>query len=119
MNWMNVITIALVLIFLWMRFAPGDDVSGIDMTNAVILDVRTPTEFAEGHVNGAINIPVQSLQQESLETIATKERPIVVYCRSGARASSARQTLTSWGYKNVFNLKTQAGVESALQKRKQ
>lgn len=116
MNWMNVITISLVLIFLWMRFAPGDDVSGVDIKNAVILDVRTPAEFATGHVEGAINIPVQSLQRESIETIAAKDRPIIVYCRSGARASSALQMLKNWGYISVFNLKTQSGVESALSK---
>jgi rhodanese-related sulfurtransferase len=64
---------------------------------ALLLDVRTPEEFREGHIAGAKNIPVQQLAQR-LDELGPKSRPIVVYCRSGARSSAAAQFLKNQGY---------------------
>ena len=114
MNWGTVIFIVAVIGFVWMRFGSNPDLSGVELSSAIVLDVRSPSEFSSGHVTGAINIPVQSLQKDSIEAIVKKERPILVYCRSGARASAAVQTLKGWGFTNVYNLRTQSGVESVL-----
>lgn len=70
---------------------------------ATLVDVRTPGEFAEGHVDGAINVPVQDLEQRMAE-LGPKDKPIVVYCRSGVRSRSAARTLTNAGYVAVHNL---------------
>lgn len=70
---------------------------------ARLVDVRTPEEFATGHIPRAINIPVQDLERRIGE-LAEKDRPIVVYCRSGARSSSAAKMLTSAGYAEVRDL---------------
>ena len=86
----------------------------LNVQNAVILDVRTPREFSSGHVEGAINIPVQSLQKDSIETIVQKEQPILVYCRSGVRSKKVVFTLQSWGYTHVYNLRTKSKVEHLL-----
>lgn len=64
---------------------------------ALLLDVRTPTEFTEGHVEGALNIPVQELPAK-LASVGPKERPIVVYCKSGGRSATAAKILTGAGY---------------------
>ena len=117
MSWGNIAIGIVLAVFIWTRFGPGPDLSEIDVHSAIILDVRSPSEFSSGHAKGAINIPVQALQKDSLEAIAQKEQPILVYCRSGARASSATQILKDWGFTQVFNLRTQSGVESALNKR--
>ena len=114
MNWGTIVAIAVLIVFVWMRFGPAPDLTGVDLSSAIILDVRSPGEFSSGHVEGAINIPVSSLQKDSMETIAKKEQPILLYCRSGARASAAAQTLKGWGFTQVYNLRTQSGVESAL-----
>ena len=74
----------------------------------VILDVRTPEEFAGGHVDGAVNIPVDELDAklEEVESLTggDKNKPLIVYCRSGARAGRAKKKLLRSGYTQVTNL---------------
>lgn len=69
---------------------------------ATLLDVRTPEEFAAGHANGAINIPVQVLASRLSEI--PKDREVVVYCHSGRRSGQAAEILTNAGYR-VYDLK--------------
>ncbi|WP_232598517.1 rhodanese-like domain-containing protein [Photobacterium carnosum] len=68
----------------------------------VIIDVRTPTEFSQGHLTSAINIPYQDIA-----TIVTaykdKDQPILLYCKSGRRAEIAATTLQERGYTAVYN----------------
>lgn len=60
-----------------------------------LLDVRTPEEYAEGHIAGAVNIPVQALEARLDEVPA--DVPVVVYCKSGRRAGIAAQLLRARG----------------------
>lgn len=70
-----------------------------------LLDVRTPQEYAEGHIDGALNINVQSDDfRQMAEKELSKESTILVYCRSGRRSMDAAEILTELGYK-VVNLK--------------
>ena len=70
-----------------------------------LLDVRTPLEYAEGHIAGALNINVQSDDfQQVAEKELSKDSTILVYCRSGRRSMNAAEILTKLGYK-VVNLK--------------
>lgn len=70
-----------------------------------LLDVRTPQEYAEGHIDGALNINVQSDDfQRMVEQELSKDSTILVYCRSGRRSMDAAEILTKLGYK-VVNLK--------------
>lgn len=64
---------------------------------ALLLDVRTPAEFREGHVPHALNVPVQELPVR-LGEVGPKTRPVVVYCRSGGRSAAASQILRGAGY---------------------
>ena len=70
-------------------------------SSVVLLDVRTPGEFASstGHLAGAMLIPVQELEQRAAELEPLKDRPILVYCRSGSRSSRAIGMLADKGYK--------------------
>lgn len=70
-----------------------------------LVDVRTPEEFAAGHIKGARNIDVQSADFESRakEEISTK-KPVAVYCRSGKRSQRAAETLSKMGYKVIYNM---------------
>jgi phage shock protein E len=70
---------------------------------AILLDVRTPAEFAEAHLPDARNIPVQELGQRLTE-LGARHRPIVVYCRSGARSATAARLLSERGFGNVHDL---------------
>jgi rhodanese-related sulfurtransferase len=71
----------------------------------VILDVRSPEEYAEGHIPGAINVPYDQIAAnlDSLESYMTAE--IVVYCRTGRRAGVAENALREAGFTQVADLK--------------
>ncbi len=71
-------------------------------TPHILLDVRTPAEFAEGHIPGAVNIPVDSLHSRLSEV--PSDLPVVVYCRSGNRSATAAQILDRAGYDSVYDL---------------
>ena len=70
-------------------------------TDYVILDVRTPEEYAAGHIPGAINVPNESIGTEEIPTLPVKDRLILVYCRSGRRSKEAAEKLVFLGYTNV------------------
>lgn len=72
--------------------------------NALLLDVRTPEEYAQGHVPGAVNIPYDEVADRLDELEGGKERAIVVYCESGKRAGRAESTLAAQGYTNLHHL---------------
>jgi rhodanese-related sulfurtransferase len=68
----------------------------------LLLDVRTPEEFASGHIPGAVNISVDALASR-LSELPTNQ-PIVVYCRSGNRSVTASQILAEAGYTSIYDL---------------
>lgn len=71
---------------------------------AILLDVRSPKEYSEGHLRGAILIPEYEIKSKILKMVPNKEKEIVVYCKSGARGKSAVQSLKILGYKKVYNI---------------
>lgn len=75
---------------------PKVDIGQKIKEGAVIVDVRTPGEFREGHVQGAINIPLDTLQGQLKKL--DKGKVIITCCRSGARSGAAADLLTRSGY---------------------
>jgi rhodanese-related sulfurtransferase len=69
---------------------------------AVILDVRSKSEYDGGHIKNSINIPVDQLQK-NLSKLKDKNKPIITCCASGMRSASAKSILQNNGYKNVHN----------------
>ena len=67
----------------------------------IILDVRTPAEFAQGHIPNAINIPNETIGTEEIPQLPNKKQVIFVYCRSGNRSKQAAEKLVQLGYTNV------------------
>ena len=86
------------------RIQPSQYMSEYVEPNAshLLLDVRTPQEFASGNIAGAANIPLQVLPQQMRDI--PRDRPIIIYCRSGNRSRTAVQTLASAGYNDVYDL---------------
>ena len=70
---------------------------------AVLLDVRTPQEYREGHIPGSQNMPLQQLDKVE-EVTENKDTVLYVYCRSGARSRQAVSLLKHMGYTNVHNI---------------
>jgi rhodanese-related sulfurtransferase len=85
---------------------PADLVEVVESTDAVVVDVRTPEEFAAGHIDGAINIdisdPTFGQQIEALPTDAT----YVVYCRSGNRSAQAAKVMAEAGLTDVYDVQS-------------
>ena len=70
----------------------------------VVLDVRTPGEYTEGHIPGAINIPHDQLAKRVEELANARDSDVVVYCRAGPRATEAIGVLQKQGFKRVYHL---------------
>ncbi|MEN9372768.1 MAG: hypothetical protein RIR79_320 [Pseudomonadota bacterium] len=71
--------------------------------NTLLIDVRSPEEFASGYVKGAINVPLPIFPLRFQEVAPDTTQQIVVYCRSGARSGMAQQFLNERRYANVIN----------------
>lgn len=70
---------------------------------AKLIDVRSPGEYAMGHIPGSINVPVSELGARAKD-LGAKDQPKVVYCASGTRSALARSVLKGQGFQQVFNL---------------
>lgn len=104
----NVTIAAAVALVAFMLFKRRGDVTPRDAhalvrSGACLLDVRSASEFASGHLDGALNIPVSSIG-ERLAEIGPKDRSVVVYCASGARSAMAARMLKASGFAKVKNL---------------
>ena len=76
----------------------------------VIIDVRTPQEFAAGHVEGAINIEHGNIAQQITKAGVTKDDTVLLYCQSGRRSGIALDTLKGLGFSKAENV---GGIEQA------
>lgn len=79
---------------------------------AIIIDVRTPAEFGEARIAGAVNIPVEKLRH-NLHRFNGKQQPIIVTCTDGSKSWYAKNLLDANGYRKVYN----AGNWQKLQRR--
>ena len=83
-----------------------DGQSALDMmnneTNYIIIDVRTESEYQQGHIKNAINIPNESIDESVSEILTDKDQLLLVYCRSGNRSKQASEKLAKLGYSNIY-----------------
>ncbi|MCB0569221.1 MAG: rhodanese-like domain-containing protein [Phaeodactylibacter sp.] len=71
-----------------------------------LVDVRTPQEFSDGHIKGAVNINFYDDNfTQQLEQALDKSQPVMIYCRSGKRSGKAAQRMASLGFQEVYDLK--------------
>lgn len=70
---------------------------------AVLLDVRTPGEYSEGHIENSVNLPVQEIDRAG-ERLPDKNTALFVYCHSGVRSAHAARLLKKMGYTNVNDI---------------
>lgn len=94
--------------------SPASTLTKEDLKNAFLVDVRSPAEFAEGSVPGAVNIPLDQVAAR-LKEFRNKEK-VVVFCRSGSRSARAKEILESHGIKNVINGGSWTQVNNVLKK---
>ncbi|MCA1949737.1 MAG: rhodanese-like domain-containing protein [Treponema sp.] len=70
---------------------------------ALVIDVRTPEEFNSGHLDMAINIPLDTIEKRIAAIVPNKASPLVLYCRSGNRSGQAYNILKSLGYTRIHS----------------
>jgi len=88
---------------------PQEPFRGITQEEAVtmmegdctVIDVRTPSEYAQGHIPNAINLPVETIEETAPKELPDKERLLLLYCRTGVRSKQAAGILAKLGYTNV------------------
>lgn len=71
---------------------------------AVLVDVRSPQEYREGHLEGAMLIPEYELISKHSKSFKSKDETIILYCSNGLRSKKAQRKLEKLGYTNVYNL---------------
>lgn len=76
----------------------------IQEPGVVVLDVRTPSEFAQGHISGAMNIDVEAASFNSEIAKLDKTKTYAVYCHSGRRSAIATTAMAGAGFEHIFNL---------------
>jgi phage shock protein E len=81
----------------------GGDARSMVAEGAMLVDVRSPAEFAGGHIDGAKNIPIQELSRR-MDELGDKDGEIVVYCQSGGRSAMAKRLLESNGFTKVHDM---------------
>ena len=74
-----------------------------NIPNAILLDVRTKEEYDEGHIPGAVNIPVEEFGNIE-ERIPNRKAPVYIYCKWGSRSKTAAQIMNKLGYTNVRSI---------------
>lgn len=77
------------------------DFAALMAKGAKVIDVRTPGEFASGHVKGAVNVPLDQIGKKAVSL--KKNETYILCCRSGMRSASATQQLKSMGFTSVYN----------------
>jgi rhodanese-related sulfurtransferase len=80
---------------------PKVDLNELMASGAVVVDVRTPAEYKDGHVKGSINLPLQTLNA-NLNKLK-KDQVIITCCRSGSRSGMAKRMLKTKGFEQVHN----------------
>ena len=107
--------IGILMLLLWNIF--GNSVSGVqELTpmeatrkmnheKAIILDVRSEKDFAEGHILNAMNIPFEKLHEQNKELTKQKDRPLILCCRMGTDSVRAARLLKQQGIEKLYCLK--------------
>ena len=110
------ITISFLLVIFLIGCSKTDDNKGFTNVSAekahemiktkdlVLLDVRTLSEYKQAHIEGTVIIPVQTLQAGYDKIIDSKDKPVLIYCRSGNRSVTASNILLEKGFKDVYNM---------------
>ena len=112
-NWMLVLALIVILALLARTYVgPGvskgigamEAVALINHNNALVVDVRTESEFQNGHILNAMHIPLGMFESKMQDLDAYKDRPIIASCQSGNRSGRALSLLKKRGFSKIYNL---------------
>lgn len=81
---------------------------------ALVIDVRSPGEFSSGHLDKAINIPLDQIETVIPQRVKDKNQVLLLHCASGMRSGVAQRKLKTMGYMNAFNLGSYSRAEGIV-----
>ena len=112
-NWMLIAVAVSSGFFLLLPVVQGATATGISPTEAVqfmnrekavVIDVCNPDEFAQSHIKGAANVPLEELEARLDKTVKNKNTPVIMVCAAGARSQRAQVIAQKLGYEKVHSL---------------
>jgi rhodanese-related sulfurtransferase len=92
------------------NLTPTEAVLLMNRSNAVVVDVREATEYAQGHIADAKHIPLAQLGERLKELTKYKEKPVLLHCQGGVRSAKACDLLAKQGFTKLYNL--QGGINA-------
>jgi phage shock protein E len=108
MNWTTILVPLAVLVVLFLLTRRSQislkDAQAHLKSGALVIDVRTPAEFNQGHLPGAINLPLDGIEASLPRRVQDKSQVLLLHCQSGMRSATAGKKLNALGYANAFNL---------------
>jgi len=89
------------------KYQPATPINAVTLMNqgATVIDVRDSAEYAKGHIEGSLGIPLDKLDKQLEQLTADKDKPIIVACNMGSRSPTACKKLAQQGFKDVYTLK--------------
>ena len=106
-NLIYLLPILIIVVFLILKqrgVASADQVNSALQKGAKIIDVRSAEEYASGHLEKAVNIPVGELETRISQCVTNKEQPLLLHCASGVRSGHGKRILQKLGYSQVLNV---------------
>ena len=108
MSWTTVLVVAaIVVVFVLLKRSgqvSAKDAAAYVKSGAAVIDVRSPGEFAGGHLPGAVNIPLGEIEGAIERRVKDKNQVILLHCQSGMRSGIAAKKLKAIGYTHAYNL---------------
>ncbi len=98
-----ILLMALFFIAKQRSFASAEEIQSALQSGARVIDVRSPEEYASGHLSKAINIPLDQLENRIGQVVTNKEQPLLLHCASGIRSGHGKRLLNHLGYTEVLN----------------
>ena len=80
------------------------EIKSLMSKGAILIDVRSPQEYNEGHLDNLILLPEYEILKKIEDIIPNKNTKIILYCSSGTRSKKAQEELEKMGYKNIYNV---------------
>ena len=121
MNWVSIVVVAVILLLL--VFVRRSGLIGaraaqqLLKAGAKVIDVRTPAEFASGHLPGALNLPLDRIESSLPSRFPDRGQALLLHCASGMRSSAAKGKARALGYEKAFNLGSYHRASSIAGKR--
>ena len=118
MDWIIIaVVLALLIGYIFLRRkgqVSEEDAAGYLKRGALVIDVRSPAEYATGHLPRAINMPLPQIESLIGTRVSDKNQVLLLHCQSGTRSGVAKNRLNSLGYTHVYNLGSYDRAEHIL-----